>query len=158
MNPPVSPLWVHPGGSDIWKKHCQKSPCSFEPFVSESLYFLPQGGNLFILNIRTVPGYEHHCHNPLGGMSESWQNHLGCLWGRIYSQKGVGGGKLISPEIKYFMKPSNHVIKRFCWLTVQIQMSYFSRLILGWKNILYLITPSSDFFMCARWVSSLVPT
>ncbi len=47
-----------------------KSPPSFAPFVSESpLFPTPGGGNLFILNVTTAPGSEHHCHNPLGGMS-----------------------------------------------------------------------------------------
>ncbi len=48
-------------------------------FVSESpLCPTPGGWNLFIWNIRTAPGSKYHCHNPLGGMSESCQNPLGC--------------------------------------------------------------------------------
>ncbi len=38
-------------------------------------------GDLFILNVRTASGFEHHCHNSLGGTSESCQNPLGCPWG-----------------------------------------------------------------------------
>ncbi len=59
-----------------------KSPPSFAPFVSKSpLFPTPGGGNLFILNVRTAPGSEHPCHNPLCGMSESCQN---CLGGGIH--------------------------------------------------------------------------
>ncbi len=47
--------------------------------VSESPLFPTLGIGTFILNIRTAPVSEHHCHNPLGRMSESCQNPLGCL-------------------------------------------------------------------------------
>ncbi len=58
-----------------------KYPPSFAPYVSESPLF-PTLGNLFILNVRTTPGSEHHCHKPLGRMSESCQNPLGCPYPR----------------------------------------------------------------------------
>ncbi len=46
-------------------------------FVSDSpLFPTPGGGNLFILNVRTAPGSEHHCHNSLSGMSERCQNPM----------------------------------------------------------------------------------
>ncbi len=65
--------------SDIWKFLLSKSPPSFASFVSESpLFPTPGGGNFFILNVRTATGSEHNCHNLLGGMSESYQNPLGC--------------------------------------------------------------------------------
>ncbi len=38
---------------------------------------------IFILNVRTGPGSKHHYHNPLGEMSESCQNPLGCMWGAL---------------------------------------------------------------------------
>ncbi len=79
---PGSPPWTDPEDSDIWKCLMSKSPPSFSPFVSEfPLFPTPGSGNLFILNVRTAPGSEHNCHNPLGGMSESCQNPLGCPWG-----------------------------------------------------------------------------
>ncbi len=74
--------WADPGDSDIWKCLLSKSPSSLVPFVSESVLFPTPGyGNFFILNVETAPESEHHCHNPLGGMSESCQNPLGCMRG-----------------------------------------------------------------------------
>ncbi len=58
----VPPIWADPRDSDIWKFLLSKSPPSFAPYVSECLLFhSPCGGNLFILNVRTAPGFEHHC-------------------------------------------------------------------------------------------------
>ncbi len=48
------------------------------------LFPTPGGGNLFIFNVRTAPVSEHHCHKPMRGRSENYQNPLGCLmppWG-----------------------------------------------------------------------------
>ncbi len=79
------PSWAEPGYSDSWKFFLSKYPPSFAHFVSESpLPPTPGCGNLFILNVRPAPGSEHHCHNSLGGMSESCQNPLvacGGPWG-----------------------------------------------------------------------------
>ncbi len=63
----------------FWDLNITKSPPSFAPFVSESpLFSSTEGQNLFILNVRTAPGSEHHYHNLLGEMSESCLNPLGC--------------------------------------------------------------------------------
>ncbi len=73
------------GDSKIWKLVLSNSLPSFAPFMSKySLFPIPGGGNLFILNVRTACGSEHNCHNLLGGMSKSCQNFLFCWrlpWG-----------------------------------------------------------------------------
>ncbi len=46
----------------------------------------PRGGDIFILNVRTVHGSKYHCYNLYDGMSERCQHLLGCPLG--------GGGEL----------------------------------------------------------------
>ncbi len=75
------PQWADPEDSNTWKVLLSKSPPSSAPFVSKSpLFPTPGGGNLFILKVRTAPGSEHYCHNPLGWMPESCQNPWSCPW------------------------------------------------------------------------------
>ncbi len=62
-----------------------KVPPSFSPFVSESGVRIPsitllQGWGSLYFTVRTAPGPEHNCNNPMGGMSESCQSPLDCLW------------------------------------------------------------------------------
>ncbi len=40
--------------------------------VRNPLFSYSKSGDLFILNVRTAPGFEHHVHNTLDGMSERW--------------------------------------------------------------------------------------
>ncbi len=61
--PPVD----RPRGFWHWKFLLLKFPPSFAPHLHQEV-------GMFVLNIITAPGSEHHCHNPLGGMSESCQN------------------------------------------------------------------------------------
>ncbi len=59
--------------SDIWQFLLSESPSSFSPLCQNPYIPLPQGWDLFILNIRTAPWSEHHCHNPLGMWVGCWK-------------------------------------------------------------------------------------
>ncbi len=62
---------------------CQSPHPHLHLLCQNSLYFLPQRWESLYFKCQNCSGSEHHCHNRLGGMSESCQKTLGCPWGPL---------------------------------------------------------------------------